>query len=277
MLKQHFLLTSNERNSMKRRRFIPLIISGSAALLASPSALPQVIDVNDAINKAGRQRMLSQRMAKSYLALGQKVQSENADKVLKLSMALFDRQLVELKAFAPTAEVKATYAALEASWNEYKTALVASAPGKAGAELVIALSGKVLGLANQGTVQLEGVSGKAVGKLVNVAGRQRMLSQRMAAFYLSASWGVQAALATSEIAKDEFAKAHILLKTAPEATSAIKSELQLVESQFTFFEIALNGLKPGTADAVSQGNIFTTSERILQVMDGVTGMFSKLA
>jgi hypothetical protein len=118
-----------------------------------------------------------------------------------------------------------------------------------------------------------------VGKLVNVAGRQRMLSQRMAAFYLSASWGVQQTAALAEItkARDEFAKAHNLLKTAPEATSAIKSELQLVESQFTFFEIALNGLKPGTADAPSQGNIFTTSERILQVMDGVTGMFSKLA
>ena len=31
----------------------------------------QVVGVNDAINKAGRQRMLSQRMAKAWLATGQ--------------------------------------------------------------------------------------------------------------------------------------------------------------------------------------------------------------
>jgi len=39
-------------------------------------------------------------------------------------MALFDRQLVELKAFAPTPEIKATYAQLEASWSDYKAARV---------------------------------------------------------------------------------------------------------------------------------------------------------
>jgi Type IV pili methyl-accepting chemotaxis transducer N-term len=264
---------------MQRRTFIPMMLAGSSALMVPFSAFPQVIDINDAINKAGRQRMLSQRVAKSYMAIGQKVQGETADKILTLSMALFDRQLIELKAFAPTPEVKATYAALEASWNEYKVALVGSAPGKTGAEHVIALSGKVLALANQGTVQLEGFSGKAVGKLVNMSGRQRMLSQRMAAYYLSASWGVQAAVSSAEMSKarDEFVKAHNLLKNAPEATPAIKSELQLAESQFTFFEIALTSLRPGSGDLQSQGNVFTTSERILQVMDGVTGMYSKLA
>ncbi len=263
---------------MQRRSFIPLILAGGSGLLLSFSALPQVLDINDAINKAGRQRMLSQRLAKTYLAVGQKVQGDNADKILTLSMALFDRQLVELKAFAPTPEIKATYSALEASWNEYKVALVGNAPFKAGAEIVLGQSGKVLALANQGTVQLEGFSGKAAGKLVNMSGRQRMLSQRMAAHYLAASWGVQAAASAAEMTKasEEFAKAHNLLKTAPETTAAIKAELQLAESQFTFFEIALKSLRPGAGDLQAQGNVFTTSERILQVMDGVTGMYSKL-
>ena len=38
----------------------------------------------------------------------------------------------------------------------------------------------ILALSHQGTQQYERVSAKAVGKLVNIAGRQRMLSQRMA-------------------------------------------------------------------------------------------------
>ena len=51
---------------------------------------------------------------------------------------------------------------------------------------------RVLALAHQGTVQYEAASGKPVGKLVNVAGRQRMLSQRMAKFYLASMLPVDA-------------------------------------------------------------------------------------
>ena len=263
---------------MRRRSFIPLFIVGFGTLVLPGVVLPQVVDINDAINKAGRQRMLSQRVAKSYMALGQKVHGESADKILATSMALFDHQLVELKVFAPTPEIKATYTLLEASWSDYKTVLVGSTPGKTGTEQVLLLQGKVLQLANQGTVQLEGLSGKPVGRLVNIAGRQRMLSQRMAAFYLSASWGVQATTSAAEMskAKDEFLKAQDVLKNAPETTPAIKAELLLAESQFIFFETALRNLRPGSGDVQAQGDVFTTSERILQVMDGVTGMYSKL-
>jgi hypothetical protein len=263
---------------MQRRSLFSLSVVGISALTFPLAALPQVIDINDAINKAGRQRMLSQRMAKSYMALGQKVHGENAGKILSASMALFDRQLAELKAFVATPELKTTYGSLESAWSDYKGALVGTAAAKAGAEQVLSLSGKVLQLANQGTVQLEGVSGKPVGRLVNIAGRQRMLSQRMAAFYLSASWGVQATTSAAEIgkAKDEFLKAHEVLKAAPESSASIKAELQLAETQFTFFEIALRSLRPGVGEIEAQNNVFTTSERILQVMDGVTGMYAKL-
>ena len=263
---------------MKRRTFASLSIASISACLLPSIAMSQVIDINDAINKAGRQRMLCQRAAKSYMAMGQKIQGDHADKILTASMALFDRQLAELKAFAPTPEIKTTYATLETLWSDYKVALVGSAAAKAGAEPVLTLAGKVMQTANQATVQLEAFSGKATSKLVNISGRQRMLSQRMAAFYLSASWGVQAPVSATELAKakDEFIKAHDLLKNAPESTPAIKTELQLAETQFTFFEQALRDLKPGAGDATAQTNVFTTSERILQVMDGVTGMYSKL-
>ena len=264
---------------MRRRSSISWLLASGGGLLLPVPVFAQIADINDAINKAGRQRMLSQRMAKTYMAIGQKIQSVSADKIMNLSMALFDRQLIELKAFAPAPEIKASYGSLEGAWNDYKVALIEAAPVKAGAEKVMGLSGKVMGLANQVTVQLEGFSGRASGKLVNMSGRQRMLSQRMAANYLCASWGVQIDTSAAEMAKssEEFTKAHDMLKNAPETSALIKSELQLVESQFAFFEIALKSLKPGSGDVQAQGNVFTTSERILQVMDGVTGMYSKLA
>jgi len=78
---------------------------------------------------------------------------------------------------------------------------------------------------------------KDLNDAINKGGRQRMLSQRLAAFYLGASWGVDTATASAEMgkARDEFVKASQVLKSAPEATPAILSELQLVKTQFTFF------------------------------------------
>ncbi|MEN9543788.1 MAG: hypothetical protein RLZZ598_621, partial [Pseudomonadota bacterium] len=66
-------------------------LAASGLLLVGPG-FAQVRDMADAINKAGRQRMLSQRCAKAWLALGLKVRPDQADKVLAESMALFDRQ-----------------------------------------------------------------------------------------------------------------------------------------------------------------------------------------
>jgi hypothetical protein len=59
--------------AMQRRQSIAWL--GSLLVLPALPARAQVLDLNDAINKAGRQRMLSQRMAKAYLALGQGVAS----------------------------------------------------------------------------------------------------------------------------------------------------------------------------------------------------------
>ena len=90
--------------------------------------------------------------------------------------------------------------------------------------------------------------------------------------------GVEAGFAQAEIAKarTEFAAAQAALEKAPEDTPQIREELQMADLQWGFFDAALRGLTPGAPDPVSMSNVFTTSERILEVMDGVTGRFAKL-
>ena len=65
---------------------LALVLSVSGA-----DALAQIADLNSAINKAGRQRMLSQRMAKAYFQIGQQVEVDRSKKILDASVAQFGR------------------------------------------------------------------------------------------------------------------------------------------------------------------------------------------
>ena len=239
-------------------------------------ALAQIADLNSAINKAGRQRMLSQRMAKAYFQIGQQVDADRSKKVLDASVALFDRQLVELKNFAPTPEIKDNYGKLEKSWLEYKELLVGAQPSQGNGRKVLDLSEQVLSLAHQGTVQLEKQSSSAASRLVNVSGRQRMLSQRMAKFYQASAWGIgdAAAAASLDKARKEFADALQELGASSANTVQIRESLELVKQQWFFFDNAL-GQKAGS-DKRPQSAVATTSERILQEMENVVGQYESL-
>ncbi|SFU38294.1 Type IV pili methyl-accepting chemotaxis transducer N-term [Polaromonas sp. YR568] len=265
------------RHTLQRRAFFSLALAPLVSLgsLAPFAAHAQVAGIGDAINKAGRQRMLSQRMGKAWFGLGQGIQAESARRVLDQSMALFDRQLVELKAFAPAGETRDTYVQLEAAWSDYKTLLIGTTPSQEKAKQVLEQAGKVLALAHKGTGLFEQQAGKPGARLVNVAGRQRMLSQRMAQFYLANNWNVESAVSLREInkARDEFVPALELLRNAPEATPEIKQELALADNQWFFFD---NALKARVTGAKAATDVFVSSENLLQVMDRVTGMYARV-
>ena len=254
-------------------------------LIAAAVGLPllsvhaQISDLGDAINKAGRQRMLSQRMGKAWLAIVHGIEKSTAQSALDKSMSLFDRQLVELKAYASSAEIKDTYAKLETSWGSYKTALVGNTPSRDGAATMLKLNASVLALTHQGTVQYEMVQSKPLGKLVNIAGRQRMLSQRMAMYFLAARLPVDAATAIAEIdkARTEFASAMSVLHKAPETTPKIEDDLKVADGQWLFFESALKKValtESSTPKALI--DVFQASENLLVVMDRVTGMYASV-
>jgi hypothetical protein len=267
------------KNGTLFRKFLGAFFLMCMAVLlggVSNSALAEISDINSAINKAGRQRMLSQRMAKAYLQVGQNIDTQRSTKILESSVALFDLQLVELKNYAPTPETKNTYSKLEKAWLTYKDVLIGTAPSREGAKKVMEISDTVLQLSHEGTLQLVNLSKSESGPLVGVAGRQRMLSQRMAKLYQAINWGVASANEVAELgkARGEFNTGLKALSSAPGTSQAIRGELELARQQWMFFE---NALANGGSDKTMQATtVATTSERLLDVMDRITSRFEKM-
>lgn len=247
-----------------------------AALLAMAPAQAQIADLNGAINKAGRERMLSQRMAKAWLQLAQAVDPARSKRVLDNSIVSFERQLLELQNFAPTPEIRATYLELQRVWLDYRNALTMLSPTRESALRILHLSDETLALAHRATTQLEALSGTPAARLVNLSGRQRMLSQRMAKLFQADAWGATGPETAAELidARHEFTVALAELQATPANTGRLRAELELVAQQWYFFESALTqqDLDPRTRAV----NVATTSERILEAMESVVGLYEAL-
>jgi nitrate/nitrite-specific signal transduction histidine kinase len=246
-------------------------------LLGSGLAQAQISNINDAINKAGSLRYTANRLAKAYFQIGMGVDVDRSKRVLDSATAMYDRRLVELKNYSPTPEIKETYVALEKAWIGYKDLLLGSVPNPEAGKKVLLVSEEIVTIANKATGQLATYSNSTQGKLVNISGRQRMLSQRIAKYSQAMAWGVAPAGSQAEIdtSKSEFVLKLKELGAAPENTKQIKDELELGNQQWMFFDAALSGKNPDKKTNAT--NVATTSERILEVMDNVVGMYERLA
>lgn len=237
-----------------------------------------IADIGEAINKAGRMRMLSQRMAKAYCQIGLDILTPRSEKILDASRQLFESHLAELTAFSPTTDIRESYGEIEKLWKDYK-ALLAGKPNLENARRIALINEDVLRMAHLATTQLELHSASSVGRLINIAGRQRMLSQRMAKFYQFRQWGITSASMEMEaqVARREFVSALAALEKAPENNAAVKKELELARVQWLFFEEALNQRDTAGKDKLTYAtNVATTSERLLEVMDRTTGLYAQI-
>ena len=249
------------------------------AMLVGLPAAPvwaQISDINVAINKAGRQRMLSQRMAKAYFQIGQQIDVDRSRKVLDQSVALFDRQLVELKNYAPAGDTRETYLKLEKAWLAYKDLLIGVAPSAEQGRKVLAASEEVLALAQQGTVLFEKQSGTNAGRLVNVSGRQRMLSQRMAKFYQARRPGCRRCAERGQSRQG----AQGILRCASGTGECARQRAGHPRTSGNWCASSGSSSKrPGAEERCRQAPqtaVATTSERILEEMESVVALYERL-
>ena len=196
---------------ISRRNFCQALAAG-AAMLAGPAwaaAPTPATDGRRRINLAARQGMLSQQIVKSagFAALG--VTPAAQISYVRGSAELFEKTLRALRdgndAFGlvpePKTAVLIELAKVERAWVDYRAAidafLSANDPSAGSLDDLVARNGEVLAAAENHALSVERSYGGTdlplhIAVAISIAGRQRMLTQKMGKDYALIALGIDA-------------------------------------------------------------------------------------
>lgn len=222
------------------------------------------LDTIAAVDLAGRQRALSQRMTKAYLMVGQGISPDFGRNILDDSRRQFEGQLGALRGYQPTGLVREALSALETEWKRYKV-LLDAAPSRGRAEAMYDANEALMQSAHRTTLAYERVSFAPTDHLVNLVGRQCMLAQRMAKFFFYRTWGVHDGAAEMELdnSRAHFTAVFIQLHRSPLASPAIKAQVEQLQREWGPYEAALLASRNPSRMRQYGAPVATLSERML--------------
>ena len=226
------------------------------------------------INKAGKQRMLSQRIAKDYFYIGKGVNVSKATRQLKASVAEFNKTQSLLGRVVKDPDIRNMIEFVDMS-NEEFSEIAGDKFSLDNGALVLDLSESMLEGSQYVVSALKKQSGKQSASIVDLAGKQRMLSQRIAKYYISYQAGIRDKNSVDQMKKAvaEFSKAHKRLMANKTNTPQINAELKKIDRLWKIvYKFYLNIEKGGLPVIV-----YKTTDDITKGMDKVTKMYVRLS
>ena len=274
MLKQSFLVFS-------------LLLAG--ALEAASTA-----EFSSAINVAGRQRMLTQKMAKESLLIKHGIDRSANEANLKKTMTLFDESLKSLQKgnsgktipAPPNDKIGKQLDKVAGLWATYKKSLESSdIKGVADINL------NILKEMNKAVKQYEVASIKAgikgSGKVINIAGRQRMLTQKMAkeVFFVAAEMdaaknrkNLKSTIKLFDSSLDALKKGNKKMKVQATTDAGILAQLDTVSKLWAEYKTHLDKILATDAiDPAVLKDIAAINPKVLKEMHAAVGMFEKVS
>ena len=225
------------------------------------------------INIAGMQRMLSQKIAKAYFFYGKGVRPSKTKKQLLDSIKLFNKNHQIIQSNVSDNNVQDMLMFIEMSKDELLP--LAKQPfNKDNGSLMLDYSETLLEGSNDIVKRIEATTKSKTDKIVNLAGRQRMLTQRIAKFYIAYQSGFKDINTANQLKQSikEFEDAHIILINNKTNTTQISNELNKVAKLWNIVSKFYKEVERGGLPVI----VLSSTDKIMTSMNNVTGMYVKL-
>ncbi len=252
------------------------LLSNSAIAVAPENTAPPVGTNNENIellNIAGKQRMLSQRIAKNYFYNGMGVNTSKSGKQLKESMAQFNSTLQKLDNKAHNKKIKKMIMFVNMSNND----LMSISSEKYSLEngiLVLDLSESMLEGSAYIVKALKENNKKQSTSIIDMSGKQRMLSQRIAKYYISYQAGIKDENSINQMNKavKEFTQSHEILMNNKTNSAEINAKLQKVDKLWKIVFDFYTDIEEGGLPII----VYNTTDNIMKEMNKITKMYVEM-
>ncbi len=262
---------SHHQPHLSRRTFVQLSTLG--LLLPTAFSAQAEVALAVSINRTARFRALSQRSAKAYVQLVLNVLPDVTKNTIASAQSLMLSSLDELALGNYSAEVAQNIATIK---NEAAvlTTLLATTPKR---DMLVAISVQADKLTEQATKTTELLASQTKSgnaKIVAIADKQRMLSQRLAKNYFMQAANLNSNPIRQQLASDraEFKAGLAMLKDAPISTANIRNDIDLCTAQWFLFETSID--KPRSRPFVME-DVAVSSERLLDITSSLSSRYEK--
>lgn len=230
-------------------------------------------DTVQLVNIAGRQRMLSQRIAKDYMYAGNNVAVSKAQKQLVKSLEELKEAHAKLSESINDPEIQNLLLFVGMSAEDFE-ATSKEAFNTDNAQIILDLSESMLEGSQYVVDSLSALAKVKSAKIVDIAGRQRMLSQRIAKYYIAYQSGIKDKNTVEQMqaAVKLFADSHDILMKNETNTPEINRKLNEIDRLWrVVYKFYLNIEKGGLPLIV-----FNTTDDITKKMNEITGHYVEL-
>jgi len=259
-------------NSELNKKITVIILS--IFLLTSNSFAKQVIESKitnmDLISIAGNQRMLSQRIAKDYLYAGKNIAYSKANRQLKKSLDDFLSTHKKLRASISDPDIKNLLTFVELSSNDFKT-LINEDFSIDNAQLILDLSESMLEGSQYIFDSLQSTLKIKESELIGKSTVQRMLSQRIAKYYISYQSGIKDKNSVDMMKNTvkQFSENLKSLMKNSTNTPQVNKELKEIDKLWRIVHKFYNNIEKGGLPLI----VFNSTDNISKKMDKVTQMY----